>query len=415
MLVIVMGFDVIAAHKAVLINMTTDEACDVGSKHIGALSMSPVQEVMKEKALLKKIISQFFPSEWPNVDEKAISVRKIADGMVNTVMVVSRPSNQLQLEPCEMIVRMTGGMLVPVEEFSEFSKLSESEEILVVNEMSRHKWGPQLYGVFAGGRLEEYIPSHTLSGWEWACPDVRRDIAKSYARFHSLQPPLKRDKFQLLVQDMTEAMQRDPGHRQLMRETILATGNKYSVEAADNMIDHPAEFPWHLSLFRRYQCTQTFTILDGNYLNILVRAIPTSMGRIVLVDYELAKYGYRGADIGAHFVNRLIEWQNKEDKHSGAPYPSLDERMAFCRDYMDEWRSLGRMDREGGGTDTPDHLLLESEVGALFYCCYMSAVLYRYMHVFLKDAAFVSSMKSLNDTYVSLKHAFLRAHPESAS
>ena len=366
---------------------------------------------MTESVVLREIVSRFFPLEWPTVDANKLMITKIADGLVNTVMVVSRPRGGKQEEPHHVVVRRSGGMLVPLEEFPEFSKLSDSEELLVVADMSRYKWGPKLYGVFAGGRVEEYIASHTLSARESSNADLRRDIAKSYARFHSLQPPLKKDKFQLQIQDMMSVLQLGPDERQQMRDKIFATGSKYAGEAAVDMLDHSREFSWSYPLLKRNKCAQSFTILDGNYLNILVRDTPTPEGKIVLVDYELAKYGYRGFDIGAHFVNRLIEWQNKEDKHSGVPYPDKEERMIFVREYLSECWELGRTER--AEIDTVDHLMLEADIGAIIYSCYMSAVLYRYMDVFLKDSSFVSSMKCLNDTYNTLKKEFVRKRGDS--
>ena len=97
---------------------------------------------MTESVVLREIVSRFFPLEWPTVDANKLMITKIADGMVNTVMVVSRPRGGKQEEPHQVVVRRSGGMLVPLEEFPEFSKLSDSEELLVVADMSRNKWGP---------------------------------------------------------------------------------------------------------------------------------------------------------------------------------------------------------------------------------------------------------------------------------
>lgn len=371
-----------------------------------------VKQVMSQKSHLLQVISQFFTLEWLHVGEDEIETRKIADGMVNTVIVVSRHPNASHVEPDDLVVRLYGGMMIGIENFADFSKLSESEELLVFNDMSTRGWGPRLFGVFKGGRVEEYVKSHTLTANEACDPSLMCEVAKSYARFHSLKPPVNKNKLSLLVQDAIEFMKYTPQQHQVMCEMILQSGSPFSADAIATMPSHSEELEWIFPMFERHNCRKSYINLDTNFLNVLVREdADVHKGKIVLVDYELSKYGYRAVDIGGHFVNRMIRWQHKENKMSGLPFPDLDERRNFCLEYLTEWTILDK--KMGLETDSVEHLLFEAEIGAIFYSCYMSYVLYRFLDVFIQDPAIISAMMCLNVTYKDLKAEFLRKHPEA--
>ena len=55
------------------------------------------------------------------------------------------------VSPHQALVRFMSGN-------NEYVTLGEAGEALAFSEFSRIGLGPKLYGVFAGGRLEEYVP-----------------------------------------------------------------------------------------------------------------------------------------------------------------------------------------------------------------------------------------------------------------
>jgi choline/ethanolamine kinase len=90
--------------------------------------------------------------------------------------------------------------------------LSAAQQAIVYWEMSRRGWGPKVYGFFPGGQLEEYfVGSHTLTAKEAWDVVVRCAVAKSYARLHSLQLPLRRDCGKLIVREFVKSVQRKRG------------------------------------------------------------------------------------------------------------------------------------------------------------------------------------------------------------
>lgn len=58
--------------------------------------------------------------------------------------------------PDKVLVRLYGGNVLPSD--NPFRVLTEAGECVVFFALAAKGWAPQLYGVFQGGRVEEYIP-----------------------------------------------------------------------------------------------------------------------------------------------------------------------------------------------------------------------------------------------------------------
>jgi hypothetical protein len=109
--------------------------------------------------------------------------------------------------------------------------------------MSRRGWGPKVYGFFPGGQLEEYfVGSHTLTAKEAWDVVVRCAVAKSYARLHSLQLPLRRDCGKLVVREFVKSVQRKRGES---RGEYTCRSQRGSVTR--NSHDLPFEYQWSWS------------------------------------------------------------------------------------------------------------------------------------------------------------------------
>ena len=61
---------------------------------------------------------------------------------------------------------------------------------LVSHELYKHGWGTKMYGAFKNGRIEEFVNCHSLSHEEVLTPEISKDVAKIFARFHSLKSPI---------------------------------------------------------------------------------------------------------------------------------------------------------------------------------------------------------------------------------
>lgn len=149
------------------------------------------------------LISSYLPNEWTSVDD--IKVSRIIGGYMNTVYLVERTSETIN-EPNQVILRKKGGGIIIVEQTKDKADVfaSEVEEVVVALAAARATVGPQVYGFFTGGRIEEYVVSHTLTPQDVLESRIYVDIAKAYARFHCIDIPYRRKSFhkvQTLIQN----------------------------------------------------------------------------------------------------------------------------------------------------------------------------------------------------------------------
>lgn len=97
----------------------------------------------------------------------------------------------------KFIIRLFGGKLIADDE--PLKVLSQQEENLVFLANSLANLGPKLYGVFDGGRLEQFIPS-TLPIPPVHFKDERllRQFAAKLARYHCLNVPIAKQERNML-------------------------------------------------------------------------------------------------------------------------------------------------------------------------------------------------------------------------
>lgn len=352
-----------------------------------------------------QIISPFFVSEWPNTSEKDVSIEQISGGFVNTLHLVSR-SSIAQSEPCSVVVRHFGQTSENDEPSSGSATLSATEQALICYEMGRKGWGPKLYGTFQGGRVEEFIDSHTLTAAESMDSVIRKDIARSYARLHSLVLPFRKSSHEHATSRMTESLTK----KDVLIEGLLQTDDGQEAKDLAGMIsssDWAAELDWVSSLFTRHECKMATVVGDNNYLNVLVRNCDSEC-QVMLVDYETATYNYRGIDIGGHFLERQYCWSSSTSNVTGFPPPDIDEQRSFCRSYLEEEQGLVAYLT---AADTVEHLLIESHIGQLYQILFSISLCFQDGEP--EGLTWAGSMTGLNQvmqSYLELKQQFLDSY-----
>lgn len=329
---------------------------------MNAMSVAPLMTPCQALDIVRK----FFDSEWHATKPEEVSITRLSGGTLNDLQVIRR-TNKSEQEPSAVVIRRYWIANVSEEDL-DVIQLSMREETLVSYEMSRNNWGPLLYGIFQGGRLEELISSHPLTPREAADPIISRDIARMYARFASLRLPLASRKIDLFMDDLIEQMEEFVTRKGEIVDKILAIDHPGSGSLAEISFqaDWVKEFKWIKSLFQEYDCKPSFCHIDSGFMNILVRegGEPQPECRTMLIDYETSMNGYRGVDIGSHFMERMFSWTDPHDQVSGSGYPTLEEKRSFCQAYLDECIALGH---ESTDMDTVEKLLTESLVGELFF------------------------------------------------
>lgn len=332
---------------------------------------------------------------------------------MNTLQHIRR-TNTATLEPSSLLIRQFGLEGNFKEPKGTSIDLSAAQQAIVYWEMSRRSWGPKISGFFPGGRLEEFIDSaHTLTAAESTREPVRRDIARAYARLHSLQLPLRKDSFATVLRHLSEGVRRKrEGVLRTLLEVEDSTGTVEAFAAMFGDVDWVWELEWVAGLFERYDCKVTVTHGDTNYLNILVKESDDSDGEsdscsVVLIDYETVSYSYRGFDIGGHFQERMYCYNQPDSQLTGFPAPNPDEQRSFCESYLQEMRDLGQ--ETSSETDTVEHLLLEASIGRLYHLLHTTTMMAVYDEVEV-DPLFLSSLVHMMKTYEQLKGDFLESH-----
>jgi choline kinase len=218
--------------------------------------------------------------------------------------------------------------------------------------------GPSLYGVFEGGRVEELLRGHTLEMKNLQDSSIEENVARAYARFHSMKLPLPNK----LASDLANRV------KKLSPETLDAI-KKLGYDITLFTLEWNRIVPWLRDELEKIGSRLVFTHCDTNFLNIFVREdAKEGETNIAILDYEMSKYSYRAFDLGSHFVNRMCRWGATGDKRSKFPYPSIDERRRFIKLYLEETKRIGYLnDFDENGRDSVDTLLQESRLGSLFY------------------------------------------------
>ena len=260
----------------------------------------------------------------------------------------------------KFLIRLYGGKYHGPDEAESFVTLDKATQVLIYFKCGELGLGPKIYGVFNGGRLEEYIPSHTLTNSEVQDPEIQTQLMRKLVRFHHLQVPVTNRRI-----DMIEK----PAERFLIYESergrsyLCKVCAHHGQSVEDYAFDWRPELEWFRKIVPKVQSPDVLCTNDMNHMNCLIRDEPDQFGEIVtLVDYELASMNPRGRDLGNHF----IMWEYKADESESLVYPSEDVRKRIIAKYLAATLEItGRKPIED--IDTVEHLLLESEFYALMW------------------------------------------------
>ncbi|XP_073822783.1 choline/ethanolamine kinase isoform X2 [Musca autumnalis] len=276
-----------------------------------------------------------------------------------------------QKEPKEVLLRIYG------QSHGEDALEQMITESVVFALLSERHFGPRLYGIFPGGRLEQYIPARALLTSELAIPEISMKIAEKMAEIHTLNIPMSKEPDWLW--NCMERWQR-------YLPDILKPNSKWSDQDIVNFmrgVDYDAEVLWLRGVINQHNYPVLFCHNDMQEGNILMKtttndeaeatedvalenismssedattvigqkkpdldssgdsAIENANGCTVpdlkIIDFEYCAYNYRGFDLANHF----LEWTFNYNR-SDAPfyyflkenYPTTEQRHQFIRTYL---------------------------------------------------------------------------------
>ncbi|XP_072829909.1 choline/ethanolamine kinase isoform X3 [Vicugna pacos] len=276
---------------------------------------------------------EYLGGAWRRVRPEELRVDPVSGGLSNLLFRCSLPDHLSSVgeEPREVLLRLYGAILQGVD-----SLVLESVMFAILAERSL---GPQLYGVFPEGRLEQYIPSlHTLIGsWvqsrplkthELREPVLSAAIATKMARFHGMEMPFTKEPHWLFG-----TMERYLKQIQDLPPTGLSQMNLLE------MYNLKIEMGNLRKLLDSTPSPVVFCHNDIQEGNILLLSEPENADSLMLVDFEYSSYNYRGFDIGNHFCEWVYDYTHEEwpfYKAQPANYPTRGQQLHFIRHYLAE-------------------------------------------------------------------------------
>ncbi|CAG2119425.1 unnamed protein product [Medioppia subpectinata] len=227
--------------------------------------------------------------------------------------------------------------------------------------MSERGLGPKLYGVFPGGRLEEFIPSRSMTAPELKDRELMAKIAKRLAVFHTMNVPIdKRPDF--LFTTMEKWVQ-----SVLTPTGADAPAQRYprpELEREMTTYDYRRELRWLRRVLPECGSPVVFAHNDLAPANILICDDPLAYGGdgLLFIDYEYAAYTHRGFDFATHFTEHLYDYSAPDYPYSRVDfdaYPTDEEKRHFMRHYIKHSPDLS------AGSETEDRLIREADYYSL--------------------------------------------------
>lgn len=296
-------------------------------------------------------------------------------------------------------------------EIHKFVKInSPSIQSLISYELSSRSWGPKLFGLEEGTRIEEFIDCHTLKGEEAFTPEICKETAKAFARFHSLKLPLPKKPFDILSEMFIPL---ETSKKEL--ETFLSTCNDENTKGPFlKLLQFPYkdEYKWINQVRGKISQRVVFCAMDPNYLNRLVKHEKSNNpneSQIAIIDYDLSNYSHRGYDIGGHFFQRSFNWATGEIL-TPLPYPNKEERIFFLKCYLEECKKLFD-DFDDKSLDTIENVTIEADFNILVHMLFM-LILSTTMHKLLDRISKVECVaQHFHDAYLKFKSQFIADNP----
>ncbi|KAH8700489.1 choline/ethanolamine kinase [Talaromyces proteolyticus] len=311
------------------------------------------------KAMIKDIVGTFLTSEWPNVDPETLVVTK-KTGYANTNCVVERPNpkGDTHSEPLKVFLKIHGALDGEIEVLKHLVP-NKHEEAQLCYDYGQSGLGPKVYGFFQTqdgtfGRVDEFLDARSLEPEDVEDANIRAEVARGHAVFHSMETQLKKNPIQSYYDAVTRELARYHKMNKLKR---LANEGGVSM---DHLVDYD-----FVSRLRRVtdrlesiEGKKGWCIHDVQFMNVLVKNSPNQgESKIVLIDFEFVFQNYRAFDIGGHFLQKMFKWFDEENKIANCRPYTEEEKRHFCEEYSKQWNE------KTGDSDTGEQVFMESELG----------------------------------------------------
>jgi len=347
-------------------------------------SEDDVEPKVRVEALRR--VKGFLGGTWKEIDETKIMIKKISGGLSNYLYMCQLPPDVTIKagETKHAMLRFYGEIL------------RENSDSLVIDTvifalLAEKGFGPKLYGVFQGGRLEQYINhSRCLRCHELSIPNISIKIAQKIALFHTLQMPLNKEPRFLIdlterLLDASEGIIWPSGRDSPPNPALAVVAEKWDLQKEWKRLSEiiekvPSEVVFchndlqegNLLLMerlagapRRISSTSPIEALDNfpdppNDESVHLPVIQP-------IDFEYCAYNNRGYDFGNHFLEWCYDYHVYEFpwyKANLNDYPTKPQQMLFIRTYLQSrHKNLLKLQRQHIRESGLNEPKLESGIG----------------------------------------------------
>ncbi|XP_053621834.1 choline/ethanolamine kinase isoform X2 [Plodia interpunctella] len=396
------------------------------------LQMCGTEEEMREVAA--RICRNYLYGAWKTVDPEQLDFRKMSGGLSNFLYYVALPDDLTKLgrykgrenspesekkpmarvssfnfeEPRRVLLRIYGQV------HGERAMDAIVTESVIFTLLSERRLGPKLYGVFSGGRIEEFIPARPLVNKELGEPAISMKIAEKMAAIHSMDVPLskganwlwkttgkwwkttKEERWPNLhgkteeekrILKILKAVDFDKEIEWLKKLTAtvespivfchndMQEGNILYLEDSVTNSEEEEFAPFSDAKDKEGRSSNFEAIFDesNNSDDRVSYTSDNGEPRLVLIDFEYCAYNYRAFDIANHFQEWAYEYTNTEFPfyfENQDNVPSLEQKEIFIKEYLKH--SHANLDKEPPTIDDINQLFTEVEAfelaSHLFWC-----------------------------------------------
>ncbi|KRX26058.1 Choline/ethanolamine kinase, partial [Trichinella nelsoni] len=352
---------------------------------------------VKERAL--SLCACFLGGAWKEVPVQKFSIQRMSGGLSNVLLLCQHELDVYpdSTVPCKILLRIY---------FNPETETNVVEESVTFMLLSERQLGPKLYGIFPGGRLEEYIPSRPLSAVEVRQSHFSRQIAAKMAQFHALSVPLSKEPT-YLFDALKRWMRQLKNNADRFPEFLVRFDNKVISLNEERLLQE-------INLIRDFtdNCKSpvVFCHNDIQEGNILLPNECSSHKDIMFIDFEYSSYNYRGFDLANHFCEWIFDCTITEPPGfvvEPSHFPTEAEQLQFFSSYLEELKKpvdadvLEFMLQEVSGFVPVSHMLWG-----------VWALLQNIVSPMQADFNFMEYAKTRMSLYFHLRPALLRALPQ---
>ncbi|KRY40198.1 Choline/ethanolamine kinase, partial [Trichinella spiralis] len=352
---------------------------------------------VKERAL--SLCACFLGGAWKEVPIQKFSIQRMSGGLSNVLLLCQHELDVYpdSAVPCKILLRIY---------FNPETETNVVEESVTFMLLSERQLGPKLYGIFPGGRLEEYIPSRPLSVLEVRQSHFSRQIAAKMAQFHALSVPLSKEPT-YLFDALKRWMRQLKNNADRFPEFLVRFDNQVISLNEERLLQE-------INLIRDFtdNCKSpvVFCHNDIQEGNILLPNECSSHKGIMFIDFEYSSYNYRGFDLANHFCEWIFDCTITEPPGfvvEPSHFPTEAEQLQFFSSYLEELKKpvdadvLEFMLQEVSGFVPVSHLLWG-----------VWALLQNIVSPMQADFNFMEYAKTRMSLYFHLRPTLLRALPQ---